>query len=146
LLAGETASEARTRAPEVGPKREHAAVNARLHFTLEERFSAELRPTQFPAPRLVIPPQARFKASRRRLDGRFGAVDAGRAQEQQREKGRQPEGRIGPAPRAVRSLHRENCGAKPLSRDAGALRGDRGRPGIRQITHRLPAQGGVRIK
>jgi hypothetical protein len=49
-------------------------------------------------------------------------------------------------PRAVRSLAGENFGANPFARDAGALRGDRRRGGVRQIAHRLPADGRVRIE
>ena len=74
------------------------------------------------------------------------SVDAGRAQEQQREQSRQPVGGIVPVPRAVRSLAGENLGAEPFARDAGALRGDRRRGGVREVAHRLPADGRVRIE
>ena len=63
-----------------------------------------------------------------------------------REQGRQPVGCVGPVPRAVRPLARENFRAHPFARDAGALRGDCLRRGVRQITHRLPADGRVRIE
>ncbi len=41
---------------------------------------------------------------------------------------------------------RENFGAHPFARNAGALRGDLLRGGVRQIAHRLPADGRVRIE
>jgi hypothetical protein len=40
----------------------------------------------------------------------------------------------------------ENFGADPFARDAGTLRGHSGRGPVRQIAHRLPADGGVRIE
>ena len=88
LLADETARQALRRAPEVGAKRERAPVDAWLHFSLEERFPAEL----------LVPPEARLEACHRRVDGRFGAVHAGRAQKLHREEGRQPVGRVVPMP------------------------------------------------
>ena len=93
-----------------------------------------------------MPAEARLEARHRRVDGGIGAVDAGRAQEEQREEGRQPDGGVGAVPRAVRSLAGENVGAEPFARDAGALRGDRLRRGVREIAHRLPADGRVRIE
>src|SRR5262249_52732389 len=78
LLADETAREALGRMPEIRAERERAAIDAWLHFAFEERLLAEL----------FIPPEARLEAGNRRKDGGLGAIDAGRAQELQREEGR----------------------------------------------------------
>jgi len=145
LLADETARQTLRRAPEVGAKREHPPVDARLQFPLEEPVPSEFRPTQLPEG-LIVPPQARLEARHRRINRRFGAVGAGRAQEQQCEKGRQPDTAIASVPRAVRLLAGENFGPEALARDAGAFGCNRSRRGIRQIAHRLPADGGVRIE
>jgi hypothetical protein len=143
LLVDETAREARGRPPEAGAKREHAAIDAWLLFTLEKGVPAGLAPKrtvggdraeprrpQVPAAGIIVPPQARLEARHRRLDGRFGGVDAGRAQEEESEQGRQPNRAIGPAPRTVRFLAGENVGADPFARDSGALRGYCGRGGV----------------
>ena len=124
LLADETAREAFRRAPEVGAKRERASIDARLHLPVEERL--ERLVAEF-----LVPEEAGLETSHRGLDRRVGAVDAGRAQEEEREEGRQPDGGAGAVPAAVRPLVGENLGAEPLVRDAGALSGDRRRRGVR---------------
>jgi hypothetical protein len=80
---------------------------------------------------LLVPAKTSLGARDRRIDGRLGAVDACRAQEKQREEGRQPVRGVGPVPRAVRSLADENFGADPFACHAAAFRGDRRRGGVR---------------
>jgi hypothetical protein len=70
LLVNEPAHQTFCRAPEVGAKREHAAVDARFHFPFEETFRAEF----------LVPTVTRFETSYRRLDGGICGVDAARAQ------------------------------------------------------------------
>src|SRR5262249_10126480 len=133
LFAGETAHQALRWTPEVGAERERAAVDARLHFALEERLRAKR----------LVPPEAGLEARDRRRDAGAGGADPRRAQQLQREKGWQPVRRAGAVPRAILSLTGEDCGADAFVRHAGALRGDRRRKRIRQIAHRLPAYGRI---
>src|SRR5262249_32794504 len=88
LLADKTARQALGRAAEVGAEGERAPVDPRLHLPLEERFLAKL----------LVPPEARSKARHRGVHGWIVAIDAGCAQEEHREQGRQPDGGTGSVP------------------------------------------------
>ena len=146
LFADQPARESPTRSSEEAPKREHATVDARLHFTIEERLRPYLWLTQFPVAGPVVPSQAPLEAGDGRFDGRIGAVNAGCAQQQQREESSQPDRVIGPAPRPILFLAGKDPGAEAMVRDTGAFRGDLCRGCGGQVAHRLPTDGGVRIK
>ena len=139
LVPEETAREALRGAPEVGAECERAPVDTWLHFALEERLARLVA-------ELLVPLETRLEAGHRRFDDRVGAVDTGRAQEQEREERWQPVGCAGPVPRAVRPLAGENFGAHPFARDAGALPGEHRRGGVRKVAHSLPTDGRVRIE
>ena len=102
---------------------------------------------QVPATGIIVPPQAHLETCHRGLDCGVGTVDAGRAQEEHGEQGGQPDGGVGPAPRAVRPLARREFRRR-------ALRAGRGRASAAiaageasvQVAHRLPAYGRVGIE
>lgn len=131
---------------EVCADSQRAAVDAGFDFTFEEGISSGSRRAEFPAVVEIVPSLALLEACHGCLDGGFGGVDAGGAQELEGEEGCGPERLIGYGPCAIGLLAGENFAAKAFAGYAGALGGDDGGWGVGEIAHCLPADGRVGVE
>src|SRR5262249_459499 len=133
LFPDEAMGEALRRVSEVGADCERAAVDARFDLAFKERLCAKL----------LVPSVAGFESRHRRDDVRILRIHTGYAKKLQRNKGREPVGGASSVPRPVRALKRKDSCGYPFVRYASALRRECRRRSVREIAHRLPANGRI---